>query len=82
MVRKGVFRVLTPTEVRGRPIIQSHMFMKEKRDQNGDLIKVKARLVAGGDAMDKSVFTAEKRTSPTVHTESFLCCSRWPLLEA
>jgi hypothetical protein len=29
------------------------MFMKEKRDQNGDLIKVKARLVAGGDAMDK-----------------------------
>jgi hypothetical protein len=47
------------------------MFMKEKRDQNGDLIKVKARLVAGGDAMDKSVFTAEKRTSPTVHTESF-----------
>jgi hypothetical protein len=71
MVRKGVFRVLTPTEVRGRPIIQSHMVMKEKRDQRGDLIKVKARLVAGGDAMDKSVFTVEKRTSPTVHTESF-----------
>ena len=71
MVRKGVFRVLTPTEVKGRPIIQSHMFMKEKRDQKGDLIKVKARLVAGGDAMDKSVYTAEKRTSPTVHTESF-----------
>jgi hypothetical protein len=71
MVRKGVFRVLTPTEVRGRPIIQSYMFMKEKRDQKVDLIKVKARLVAGGDAMDKSVFTAEKRTSPTVHTESF-----------
>jgi hypothetical protein len=43
--------------------------MKEKRDQRGDLIKVKARLVAGGDAMDKSVFTAEKRTSPTVHTD-------------
>jgi hypothetical protein len=64
MVRKGVFRVLTPTEVRGRPIRQSHMFMKEKRDQKGDLIKVKARLVAEGDAMDKSVFTAEKRTSP------------------
>jgi hypothetical protein len=57
--------------VRGRPVIQSHMFMKEKRDQNNDLIKVKARLVARGDAMDKSVFTAEKRTSPTVHTESF-----------
>jgi hypothetical protein len=47
------------------------MFLKEKRDQRGDIIKVKARLVAGGDAMDKSVFTAEKRTSPTVHTESF-----------
>jgi hypothetical protein len=47
------------------------MFIKEKRDQRGDLIKVKARLVAGGDAMDKSVFTAKKRTSPTVHTESF-----------
>jgi hypothetical protein len=71
MVRKGVFRVLTPTELRGRSIIQFHMFMKEKRDQKGDLIKVKARLVAGGDAMDKSVYTAKKRTSPTVHTESF-----------
>jgi hypothetical protein len=47
------------------------MFMKEKKDQKGDPIKVKARLVAGGDAMDKSVYTAEKRTSPTVNTESF-----------
>jgi hypothetical protein len=71
MVRKGEFRLLTPTEVRGRPIIQSHMFMKEKRNQKEDIIKVKARLVAGGDAIDKSVFTAKKRTSPTVHTESF-----------
>ena len=31
---------------------------------------MKARLVAGGNEMDREVYTVEKRTSPTVHVES------------
>ena len=70
MINKGVFKILTPSEARGKVIIQSHMFMKEKRDQLGELIKVKARLVAGGNEMDKSIYTADRTTSPTIHVES------------
>lgn len=47
--------------------------VKEKRDQEGKLIKIKARLVAGGDEQDRKIYTVEKRTSPTVHPESLFC---------
>jgi len=70
MLSKQVFEVVPWAGVRGEQVIHSHLFLKAKRDQDGNLIKVKARLVAGGDAMDRSIYTVDKRTSPTVHQES------------
>jgi hypothetical protein len=70
MLEKNVFEMVMPNEINGRDVIHSHMFLKEKRDQLGNLVKVKARLVAGGNEMDRNIYTEEKRTSPTVHVES------------
>jgi hypothetical protein len=77
MLSKNVFEMVLPADVKNNHVIHSHMFLKEKRDQNGNLLKVKARLVAGGNEMDKSVYTEEKRTSPTVHTESIFMLLAW-----
>jgi hypothetical protein len=70
MLDKNVFEMLMPSDINGRDVIHLHMFLKEKQDQLGKLIKVKARLVAGRDEMDRCIYTEEKRTSPTVHVES------------
>ena len=51
-----------------RAIIRSTMFLKEKFLSNGDFEKLKARLVAGGDQQDKSLY--EDLSSPTVNTQS------------
>jgi hypothetical protein len=51
-----------------RAIIRSTMFLKEKFLSNGDFEKLKARLVAGGDQQDKSLY--EDLSSPTVTTQS------------
>ena len=73
MITKKVFKVVPWSRARGHKVLRSHVFLKEKRDQEGALIKVKARLVAGGDGQDRSLYPVEKRTSPTVHTESIFC---------
>lgn len=52
------------THEQRRSIIRSHMFLKEKLSSNGSFEKLKARLVAGGDAQDRSVYT--DISSPTV----------------
>jgi len=54
-----------------RKIIRSSMFLKEKFDSVGRLIKLKARLVAGGNRQDKSIYTSDQISSPTVSTISF-----------
>ena len=46
-------------------VLRSHMFLKMKN--NGIL---KARLVAGGDAMDRNIYDKSVRSSPTVHMEN------------
>jgi hypothetical protein len=51
-----------------RAIIRSSMFLKEKFLSNGDFEKLKARLVAGGDQQDKSLY--EDISSPTVTTQA------------
>ena len=51
-----------------RAVIRSTMFLKEKFLSNGDFEKLKARLVAGGDQQDKSLY--EDLSSPTVTTQS------------
>ena len=47
-------------------IIPSHLFLKRKTDANGVFVKLKARLVAGGNVQDRSLPIYESITSPTV----------------
>ena len=44
------------------------MFLKQKNNPNGSFLKLKARLVAGGDQQDKSLY--EDLSSPTVSTSA------------
>ena len=51
-----------------RSLIRSHMFMKDKYKSTGAFEKWKARLVAGGDTQDKSIY--DDLSSPTVSLDS------------
>mmetsp|Transcript_7432 Transcript_7432/g.10534 ORF Transcript_7432/g.10534 Transcript_7432/m.10534 type:complete len:204 (+) Transcript_7432:1860-2471(+) len=51
-----------------RKIIRSSMFLKEKYDAMGVFEKMKARLVAGGDMQDKSLY--EDVSSPTASVQA------------
>ena len=46
--------------------------MKEKVTWEATVEKVKARLVAGGDQQDKSIYTLDETSSPTVSTAAVL----------
>ena len=46
--------------------------MIEKMTWEGTVEKVKARLVAGGDQQDKSIYTLDETSSPTVSTAAVL----------
>ena len=48
--------------------IRSSMFLKQKNNPDGSFLKLKARLVAGGDQEDKSLY--EDLSSPTVSTSA------------
>ena len=66
MVRLGVFKgidmnALTPVE-RSR-VIYSSIFLKMKMSPSGTFLKCKARLVAGGNRQDKTLYT--NISSPT-----------------
>ena len=62
----------TLTEEEMRSVIRSSCFMKEKMTPEGTIEKVKARLVAGGDQQDKSIYTLDETSSPTVSTAAVL----------
>jgi hypothetical protein len=71
MVSKGVFAYLhksslTPDQLKSS--IRSSMFITKKHDAKGIFQKWKARLVAGGDGQEKSLY--ENVSSPTVAHES------------
>ena len=51
-------------------IIPSKLFLKEKYNAEGTFEKLKARLVAGGHREDRSVFSSNEITSPTIATQS------------
>lgn len=51
-------------------VVMSHMFLKEKFDANGSFEKIKARLVAGGNTQDRSIY--ESVSSPTASLASVL----------
>jgi len=54
-----------------RDVIRSSLFLKEKFAADGEFLKLKARLVAGGDGQDKSVYD-DAISSPTVSHESVM----------
>ena len=49
-------------------IIRSSMFLKQKNNPDGSFLKLKARLVAGGDQQDKELY--DDLSSPTVSTSA------------
>ena len=63
-------RTLTETEMKS--VIRSSCFMKEKATPDGVVDKVKARVVAGGNQQDKSIYTFDETSSPTVLTAAVL----------
>ncbi|KAA8497460.1 Copia protein [Porphyridium purpureum] len=66
-VFEPVTRRLSEDELRN--VLPVHLFVTEKRDpQTGELVRLKARLVAGGDRQDPELYP--NTSSPTVATES------------
>ena len=71
MIKKKVW---TPVDIQRLPreekarIIRSSMFLKEKFLASGEFEKLKARLVAGGDQQDKTLY--DGLSAPTVGTSS------------
>ena len=58
----------TLTEDQLKKVIRSSCFLKEKNTAEGVFEKLKARIVAGGNQQDKTVYTLEETSSPTVST--------------
>jgi hypothetical protein len=59
MIKKGVFSPVSPDSLSAdekRNVIPSFIFLKQKYKPNGDMDKVKARLVGGGNYQDKTIF--------------------------
>ena len=54
-----------------KKVIRSLVFIREKVDAAGQFVKMKARLVAGGNDQDKSVY--DNISSPTVSMEAVMC---------
>ena len=47
------------------------LFLKDKIDiEDGSLIKLKARLVAGGHRQDRALYPTARRSSPTANIQS------------
>ena len=66
---KGVFTQVCEQDLsreQRKSVIRSSMFLKEKYLSTGDFEKLKARFVAGGHLQDRSLYTAEETSSPTV----------------
>lgn len=60
------------TSAEKRSVIRSCIFLKEKYDANGLFQKLKARLVAGGDKQDRTIYAESEISSPTVSTSAVL----------
>ena len=55
-----------------KSVIRSSCFLKEKTTPDGVFDKMRARLVAGGNQQDKTAYTSEETSSPTVSTGAVL----------
>jgi hypothetical protein len=73
IVDKDVWEVIDKaklTKVQLKKAIRSSMFLKEKFTSDGEFEKLKARLVAGGDKQDKTLY--DDLSSPTVAQETVM----------
>lgn len=71
LIGKKVFECLPPSYV-STTSIPSKMFITEKKLPSGQFDKLKARLVAGGHKQDRSLYSDESTSSPTVALTSVL----------
>jgi hypothetical protein len=70
-IQKGVWECLQPDyPIKGA--IPSKMFLTPKKLPNGELDKIKGRVVAGGHRQDRSLFQDSEISSPTVALTSVL----------
>ena len=73
LIDKEVWSVMRKANLTGSQLksaIRSSMFLKEKYDAAGVFDKLKARLVAGGDGQDKTLF--DNLSCPTVAQETVM----------
>ncbi len=61
-------------------MIRMSCFVRDKVDAQGRLLKMKARLVAGGHMQDKSIYSSSEISSPTVSISSVFSISQFPVV--
>ena len=71
LIKKEVFEFLDPTK-NAKSVIPSKMFLTPKKLPNGNIDRMKARLVAGGHRQDRSMYREVETSSPTVALSSVL----------
>eukprot|EP01042_Synura_sphagnicola_P003740 gene3740-4662_t len=75
MINKGVMHPVRTCDLSSeqyKVIIRSSTFVKAKYKPDGSFDKLKARLVAGGNMQDRSMYEAKDISSPTVKQESVM----------
>jgi hypothetical protein len=70
-IQKGVWECLDP-DYPLKHAIPSKMFLTPKKLPNGDIDKIKGRVVAGGHRQDRALFQDSEISSPTVALTSVL----------
>jgi Reverse transcriptase (RNA-dependent DNA polymerase) len=70
-IQKGVWECLDP-DYPLKGAIPSKMFLTPKKLPNGDIDKIKGRVVAGGHRQDRTLFQDSEISSPTVALTSVL----------
>ena len=70
-IKKDVFE-FQHREYKTRSQIPSKMFLTPKKLPNGNIDRMKARLVAGGHRQNRSLYTDQETSSPTVALSSVL----------
>ena len=73
VIASGTFEAVdwsTLSSVQKGKTIRSQLFFKEKFHPSGEFDRLKARIVAGGDKQDKSVYAESQTSSPTISTEA------------
>ena len=70
-IQKDVWEYLEPTYVT-KGAIPSRMFFTQKKLPNGDIDRIKGRIVAGGHRQDRSLYDDNEISSPTVALTSVI----------